>query len=98
MPSFIQLALSEAGLNCVWPWHMSLINLLGKGDFEPHLICLWFPNLSFLLGTFFAVEKTLFFTLAKHETKQSHQIIHSNDKCYILTAVQQVLLTTAWFC
>lgn len=47
---------------------------------------------------FFAVEQTLGVTLAEHETKQSHQIIHSNDKCYTLTAVQQVLLTSAWFC
>lgn len=46
------------------------------------------------IGHFFAVEQTL----AKHETKQSDEITRSNEKCYILTAVQQVLLTTAWFC
>jgi len=48
------------------------------------------------VGHFFALEQTLVFTLAKHETKQPHQIIHSNDKCHILTAVHQVLLTTVW--
>lgn len=86
------MALGEARLNPVWPWHKSLINLLGKGDLEPPLLCVWFPNLS-LLGT---VEQALVFTLAEHETKQPQQVSHCSGECHILTAAQQVL-TTAWF-
>lgn len=98
---FIQVALGETGLNCVWPWHMSLINCYNK-KISNHLWCVYgsqaFPFYWTLFFFSFAVEQPLVFTLAKHETKQSHWIIHFGDKYYILTAVQQVLLTTAWFC